>query len=81
MKYTPDHKYDKSVALIKYLTEDKPLPKYHGTINEEEMLDLLLYHIKKKNEFIDEQRKRMKEYQQVFDGIARFTNKGQTVYR
>lgn len=81
MKYTPDTKYEKSVDLIKYLTEDKALPKYHGTINEEEMLDLLLYHIKIKNDHIKTLDNRIKEYQQIFDGIARFTNKGQTVYR
>lgn len=81
MKYTPDHKYEKSVDLVNYLTTDKALPKRYGRIDEEEMLDLLIYHIQKKNEFIEEQRVRMKEYQQVFEGIAKFTNKGQTVYR
>lgn len=75
MKYTPDIKYEKSVDLVKYLTEDKPLPKRYGTIDEEEMLDLLLYHIKKKNEFIDTQREILNEYQQVFDGIAKFSRK------
>lgn len=81
MKYTPDLKYEKSVKLIDYLTKDKPLPRSYGTINEEEMLDLLLYHIKKKDEFIDEQRGRMKEYQSVFDAMSKFIKpKGPTIY-
>ena len=80
MKYTPDLKYEKSVKLIDYLTKDKPLPRSYGTINEEEMLDLLLYHIEKKNEHIEFQMKKMEEYQEVFNGIARFTNRGNTIY-
>jgi hypothetical protein len=44
------------------------------------MLDLLLYHIEKKEEHINLQRERIKEYQSVFDGISKFTNKRNTVY-
>ena len=81
MKYTPDHKYEKSVKLIDYLTKDKPLPRSYDTIQQDEMIDLLLYHIKKQDEYTETLRGRINEYQSIFDGISKFTNKGQTVYR
>ncbi len=80
MKYTPDLKYEKSIKLVDYLTKDKPLPRSYDPISEEEMLDLLLYHIEKKDEHINLQRERIKEYQSVFDGISKFTTKRTAVY-
>lgn len=64
-----------------YLTKDKPLPKYYDTISQDEMIDLLLYRIKKEEEYTETLRERIKEYQSIFDCISKFTNKGQTIYR
>lgn len=81
MKYTPDHKYEKSIKLIKYLTKNEPLPRSYDRISEEEILELLLYHIEKQNEHNDILRKRINEYQSVFNAIGKFIpSKGATVY-
>jgi hypothetical protein len=73
MKYTPYLMNEKAVRLIEYLTKDKPLPRSYARISEEEMIDLLLYRIKKQSEHIDNLDKRIKDYQSVFDSISRFT--------
>lgn len=72
MKLRPDHKYIKSIALVDYLTKDKPLPRSYDTISEEEMLDLLLYHIEKKEESILKLNAKIAEYQDIFKLFSKF---------
>ena len=75
MKYTPDLKYEKSIKLIKYLTKNEPLPRSYDRISEEEILELLLYHIEKQNEHTDILHEKIKEYQSVFNAIGKFVLK------
>jgi hypothetical protein len=79
MKYTPDIKYEKSCRLVEYLTEDKPLPRSYNTIGEEEMLDLLLYHIKVKEDYNKKLSQKIKEYQSVFDTMSKFITPKKTI--
>jgi hypothetical protein len=81
MKYKRDDKYSKSNSLVDYLLNDKELPRSMRDLSQDDMLDLLLYNIIKKEEHIKIQRERMKEYQDVFDGISRFTNSRKIVYQ
>ena len=72
MKLRQDNKYNKSIALVDYLTKDKPLPRSYDTISEEEMLDLLLYHIEKKEESILKLNAKIAEYQDIFKLFSKF---------
>jgi hypothetical protein len=81
MKYDRDDKYEKSCKLVEYLIDSKKeLPRSMKNISEDDMLELLVYNIIKKDEFIRVQREKMQEYQDVFSGIAKFTNKKNTIY-
>lgn len=82
MKYDRDDKYEKSCKLVDYLLDTKKeLPRSMKNISEDDMLDLLLYNIIKKEEHIKIQRERMQEYQSVFDAISKFIKpKGPTIY-
>jgi hypothetical protein len=75
MKYTPDIKHDKSIDLIENLLNKKELPRSMKNITNEEKIELLVYNILKKEEANRELRNQVKEYQEVFNGIAKFTNK------
>lgn len=57
--YTPDYKLIKAKKLI------------DGLDNSEDN-ELIKYYIKKKDEWIEEQNKRLKEYQEVFDKMSKF---------
>lgn len=81
MKYERDDKYEKSCRLVEYLLTNKELPRSMRNISEDDMLELLLYNIIKKEEHIQLQRERMKEYQSVFDAMSKFIKpKGSTIY-
>lgn len=82
MKYDRDDKYEKSCKLVDYLLDSKKeLPRSMKNITEDDMLELLLYNIIKKEEHIKIQRERMQEYQSVFDAMSKFIKpKGSTVY-
>lgn len=80
MKYERDDKYSKSNSLVDYLLNDKELPRSMRDLSQDDMLDLLLYNITKKEEHIKLQREKMKEYQDVFDGISKFIRKSDKVY-
>ncbi len=82
MKYDRDDKYEKSCKLVDYLLDNKKeLPRSMKNITEDDMLDLLLYNIIKKEEHIKLQRERMEEYQSVFDAMSKFIKpKGPTIY-
>lgn len=82
MKYDRDDKYEKSCKLVDYLLDSKKeLPRSMKNITEDDMLDLLLYNIIKKEEHIKIQRERMQEYQSVFDAMSKFIKpKGSTIY-
>ena len=75
MKYISDAKYDKSIKLIENLLNKTELPRSMKTITDEEKIELLVYNIIKKEEANRELRNRIREYQEVFNGIAKFTNK------
>ena len=75
MKYTPDIKHDNSVKLIENLLNKTELPRSMKNITDEEKIELLVYNILKKEEANRELRNRVREYQEVFNGIAKFTNK------
>jgi len=82
MKYTPDHKYNKSNELLSHLLEGKELPRTMRDITDEEKMELLVYNIIKKEEHIKLQGEMMREYQSVFDAMSKFiTPKGPTVYK
>ena len=82
MKYDRDDKYEKSCKLVDYLLDSKKeLPRSMKNISEDDMLDLLIYNIIKKEEHIKLQRERMQEYQSVFDAMSKFIKpKGSTIY-
>jgi hypothetical protein len=82
MKYDRDDKYEKSCKLVDYLLDSKKeLPRSMKNISEDDMLDLLLYNIIKKEEHIKLQRERMQEYQSVFDAMSKFIKpKGSKIY-
>jgi hypothetical protein len=81
MKYERDDKYEKSCRLVEYLLTNKELPRSMKNISEDDMLELLIYNIIKKEEHIQIQRERMKEYQSVFDAMSKFIKpKGPTIY-
>jgi hypothetical protein len=81
MKYERDDKYEKSCRLVEYLLTNKELPRSMRNISEDDMLELLLYNIIKKEEHIQIQRERMQEYQSVFDTMSKFIKpKGSTIY-
>jgi len=80
MKYERDDKYSKSNSLVDYLLNDKELPRSMRDLSQDDMLDLLLYNIIKKEEHIKLQGERMKEYQNVFDGISKIIRKSDKVY-
>ena len=75
MKYIPDIKHDKSIDLIENLLNKKELPRSMKNITDEEKIELLVYNILKKEEANRELRNQVREYQEVFNGIAKFTNK------
>ena len=82
MKYDRDDKYEKSCKLVEYLLDDKKeLPRSMKNITEDNMIDLLIYNIIKKEEHIKLQRERMQEFQSVFDAMSKFIKpKGHTIY-
>lgn len=81
MKYERDDKYEKSCRLVEYLLTNKELPRSMRNISEDDMLELLLYNIIKKEEHIQIQRQKIKEYQSVFDAMSKFIKpKGSTIY-
>ena len=81
MKYDRDDKYEKSCRLVEYLLDSKKeLPRSMKNLTEDDMMELLIYNIIKKEEHIKLQRERMQEYQEVFSGIAKFTNNKNTIY-
>jgi hypothetical protein len=82
MKYDRDDKYEKSCKLVDYLLDSKKeLPRSMKNISEDDMLDLLIYNIIKKEEHIKLQRERMQEYQSVFDAMSKFIKpKGLKIY-
>ena len=82
MKYDRDDKYEKSCKLVDYLLDSKKeLPRSMKNITEDDMLDLLIYNIIKKEEHIKLQRERMQEYQSVFDAMSKFIKpKGSKIY-
>ena len=75
MKYTPDTKYDKSIKLIENLLNKTELPRSMKNLTDEEKIELLVYNILKKEEANRELRNQVREYQEVFNSIAKFTNK------
>ena len=75
MKYSPDTKHDKSNDLIENLLNKKELPRSMKNITNEEKIELLVYNILKKEEANRELRNQIREYQEVFNSIAKFTNK------
>ncbi len=64
--YTPDHEYEKARDLIASL--------------EGEDGDLVRYYIQQQEIHIERLNKQIKEMQTVFDGISRYTTKGNTIY-
>ena len=66
--YRPDYKLQKAEKLI-------------GSLDNSEDNELIKYYILKKDEWIEEQNKRLKEYQEVFDKMGKFLPNGRpTVY-
>jgi len=66
--YRPDYKLEKAKKLI-------------DSLDNSEDNELIKYYIQKKDEWIEEQNKRIKEYQEVFDKMSRFLPNGRpTVY-
>jgi len=66
--YRPDYRLQKAKKLIDSLD--------NSADNE-----LIKYYIKKKDEWIEQQDKRLKEYQEVFDKMSKFLPSGRpTVY-
>ena len=82
MKYDRDVKYEKSCRLVEYLLDSKKeLPRSMKNLTEDDMMELLIYNIIKKEEHIKLQRERMQEYQSVFDAMSKFIKpKGSTIY-
>jgi len=66
--YSPDHDYIEGKRAVNALDP---------TIDRER---LILYYIKKQQEHIDEQNKRLGEYQAVFDAIDRFLPNHNMIY-
>jgi hypothetical protein len=64
--YTPDFKYDRAKELIASL--------------EGEQGDLVRYYIQQQEIHIENLNKRIKEMQTIFDGISKFTVRGNTIY-
>jgi hypothetical protein len=82
MLYKPDFKYGKSEDLLEHLLKGKELSRSMRGITDEEKIELLVYNIIKKEEDLDLQRERLREYQSVFDAMSKFiTPKGPTVYK
>jgi len=66
--YRPDYKLQKAKKLI-------------DSLDNSEDNELIKYYIQKKDEWIEEQNKRLKEYQEVFDNMSKFLPSGRpTVY-
>lgn len=66
--YRPDYKLQKAKKLI-------------DSLDNSEENELIKYYIQKKDEWIEEQNKRLKEYQDVFDKMGKFLPSGNpTVY-
>ena len=66
--YRPDYKLQKAKKLI-------------DSLDNSEENELIKYYIQKKDEWIEEQNKRLKEYQDVFDKMGKFLPSGKpTVY-
>ena len=57
--YIPDYKLQKAKSLIE-------------SLDNSEINELIKYYIKKKDERIEEQNERLKEYQEVFDKMGKF---------
>jgi hypothetical protein len=57
--YIPDYKLQKAKKLI-------------DSLDNSEENELIKYYILKKDEWIEEQNKRLKEYQEVFDKMSKF---------
>ena len=57
--YKPDYKLEMAEKLI-------------NSLDNSENNELIKYYIQKKDEWIEEQNKRMKEYQEVFDKLSKF---------
>ena len=83
MLYRPDHKYSNGCKIIDNLNDpSKELPRSLQDISDAEKIQLILYVIRKKDEFTDNLRKQIDEYQKVFDAMGKFIPyKGPTVYK
>ena len=55
MKYDRDDKYEKSNLLVDFLLTNKELPQLMRNMSEDDILELLLYNIIKKEECIKSQ--------------------------
>lgn len=67
--YIPDYKLEKATKLVDSLTD------------ENERDELIKYYIKKHKEYHDKDKRRLKEYQEVFDKMGKFLPNGrQTVF-
>ena len=79
--HRPDHKLVQANNLLKSMKGEMDLPRSMEGITQEERDDLILYLIKSKEEYIESQNERLKEYQDVFNAIGKFVpHKGPTVY-
>lgn len=66
--YRPDYKLQKAKKLL-------------DSLDNSEDNELIKYYIQKKDEWIEEQNKRIKEYQEVFNKMSKFLPSGRpTVY-
>ena len=66
--YRPDYKLEKAKNLI-------------DNLDNSEENELIKYYIQKKDDYIEKQNKRLKEYQEVFDKMGKFLPNGKpTVY-
>ena len=66
--YRPDYKLQKAKKLIE-------------SLDDSEENELIKYYIQKKEEWIEEQNKRLKEYQAFFDKLDRFLPNKNPVFR
>ena len=81
--HRPDPKWSQALNVLENLKDpNKELPRSQRDLTLEEKLELLVYLIGRKDLLIDELQDRIKEYQDVFNQIAKFVPaKGPTVYR
>jgi len=81
--HRPDPKLRHAINVLENLKDpNKELPRSQQDLTPEEKLELLVYLVDQKQEWIEELQARIKEYQEVFNQIGKFVPaKGPTVYR